>query len=61
MAVTQHTSARYLKQESLLRLLRRLFPGQADFNIRMRDDQWCFTVPSLVNESEINAQRENNE
>ncbi|KAI0376200.1 hypothetical protein F5Y04DRAFT_273934 [Hypomontagnella monticulosa] len=50
MPVTQNASARYLKEESLLRLLRRLFPTQADFNIRLRDDQWCFTVPSPVSE-----------
>ncbi|KAI1415507.1 hypothetical protein F5Y13DRAFT_145313 [Hypoxylon sp. FL1857] len=61
MAVTQHTSARYLKQESLFRLLQRLFPGQADFRIRMRDDQWCFTAPSVVSESDINAERDNND
>ncbi|KAI8961415.1 hypothetical protein F5Y11DRAFT_229372 [Daldinia sp. FL1419] len=31
----QNTNTRYLKEENLLRLLRRLFPGQADFNIRV--------------------------
>lgn len=35
MSVTQNTNTRYLKEDSLLRLLQRLFPGQADFNIRV--------------------------
>ncbi|KAI2618274.1 hypothetical protein GGS26DRAFT_385331 [Hypomontagnella submonticulosa] len=61
MAVTQNTSTRYLKEENLLRLLRRLFPAQADFKIRLRDDQWCFTVPSPVSEDEINGVRDNND
>lgn len=59
MSVTQNTNTRYLKEDSLLRLLQRLFPGQADFNIRLRDDQWCFTVPSVVSESDINGARDN--
>ncbi|KAI2601966.1 hypothetical protein GGR54DRAFT_634369 [Hypoxylon sp. NC1633] len=50
MPVTQNATTRYLKEEKLLRLLQRLFPGRTDFNIRMRDDQWCFTVPSPVSE-----------
>ncbi|KAI1659785.1 hypothetical protein F4813DRAFT_351945, partial [Daldinia decipiens] len=58
MSVTQNTNTRYLKENSLLRLLQRLFPGQADFNIRLRDDQWCFTVPSAVSESDINGVRD---
>ncbi|KAI0169818.1 hypothetical protein GGR52DRAFT_485057 [Hypoxylon sp. FL1284] len=53
MPVTQNAHARYIKQESLLRLLQRLFPGRADFNIRLRDDQWCFTVPTRVSEDQI--------
>ncbi|XXH05952.1 hypothetical protein Hte_012395 [Hypoxylon texense] len=61
MPVTQNASTRYLKEESLLRLLQRLFPGQANFNIRLRDDQWCFTVPTPVDESEINNIRDNND
>ncbi|CAJ2504034.1 Uu.00g114280.m01.CDS01 [Anthostomella pinea] len=53
MSVTQSAKSRYLKEENLSRLLARLFPGQADFNIRLRDDQWCFTVPREVTEDEI--------
>ncbi|KAI0135119.1 hypothetical protein F4814DRAFT_443942 [Daldinia grandis] len=54
MSVTQNTNTRHLKEDSLLRLLHRVFPAQPDFNIRLRDDQWCFTVPSVVSESDIN-------
>lgn len=60
MSVTQNANVRYLKQENLLKLLQRLFPGQTDFNIRLRDDQWCFTVPSPVKEDDINGVRDNN-
>lgn len=35
MSVTQNANVRYLKQENLLKLLQRLFPGQTDFNIRV--------------------------
>ncbi|CAN8095327.1 unnamed protein product [Discula destructiva] len=46
-------TARYLKKASLQNLLEKLFPGQTDFNITMREDQWCFTAPRKVEESEI--------
>ncbi|KAI0889172.1 uncharacterized protein GGS22DRAFT_153350 [Annulohypoxylon maeteangense] len=59
MAVTQNIHSRYLKEKSLQALLQRLFPGQADFNIRLRDDQWCFTVPTQVSEDELDAIRDN--
>ncbi|KAI1806706.1 hypothetical protein F4811DRAFT_510039 [Daldinia bambusicola] len=59
MPVTQNTNTRYLKEENLLRLLQRLFPGQANFNIRLRDDQWLFTVPAVVSEDVINGVRDN--
>ncbi|KAI1375788.1 hypothetical protein F4677DRAFT_445948 [Hypoxylon crocopeplum] len=53
MPVTQNATARYLKEEDLLKVLRRLFPGWTNFNIRLRDDQWCFTVPTPVSEDDI--------
>ncbi|KAI1476968.1 hypothetical protein F4774DRAFT_391002 [Daldinia eschscholtzii] len=59
MPVTQNTNTRYLKEENLLRLLQRLFPGQTNFNIRLRDDQWLFTVPSIVSVDDINGIRDN--
>ncbi|KAK5993765.1 hypothetical protein PT974_07202 [Cladobotryum mycophilum] len=49
--VTQNVTKKYLKRTSLQRLLERLFPGQKDFNIRMKDDQWLFTAPSYVSEN----------
>ncbi|KAI2470991.1 hypothetical protein F4781DRAFT_388373 [Annulohypoxylon bovei var. microspora] len=60
MPVTQNVNSRYLKLKSLQILLQRLFPGQTDFNIRLRDDQWCFTVPTQVSEDELNGVRDNN-
>ncbi|KAI1457954.1 hypothetical protein F4805DRAFT_457142 [Annulohypoxylon moriforme] len=53
MPVTQNIYSRYLKEKSLQTLLQRLFPGQTDFNIRLRDDQWCFTVPTEVSEDDL--------
>ncbi|KAI4864855.1 hypothetical protein F4820DRAFT_422360 [Hypoxylon rubiginosum] len=53
MPVTQTIRSRYIKEEKLLRLLRRLFPEQTNFSIQLRDDQWCFTVPSLVSATDL--------
>ncbi|KAI1450480.1 hypothetical protein F5Y02DRAFT_368964 [Annulohypoxylon stygium] len=60
MPTTQNVHARYLKEKSLQTLLERLFPGQTDFKIRLRDDQWCFTVPKEVSEEDLDAIRDNN-
>ncbi|KAK4086526.1 hypothetical protein Purlil1_9142 [Purpureocillium lilacinum] len=51
--VTQNVCQRYLKKDSLQTVLERLFPGQTDFRIRLREDQWCFTAPRTVTEAEI--------
>ncbi|KAK7951621.1 uncharacterized protein PG986_007349 [Apiospora aurea] len=48
--VTQNATTRYLKKESLQKLLERLFPGQTDFKIRLKEDQWSFTAPTVVKE-----------
>ncbi|KAI1102620.1 hypothetical protein F4804DRAFT_334114 [Jackrogersella minutella] len=53
MPVTQNIHSRYLKEKRLQALLQRLFPGQTDFNIRMKDDQWCFTAPTKVSEDDL--------
>ncbi|KAI6089254.1 hypothetical protein F4821DRAFT_257053 [Hypoxylon rubiginosum] len=57
MSVPQSVASRYIKEEKLLRLLQRLFPGtdEADFNIRLADDRWSFTAPSLVAASDIDT------
>ncbi|KAI8161845.1 hypothetical protein K4K49_013253 [Colletotrichum sp. SAR 10_70] len=46
--VEQNVANRYLKKASLQRLLERLFPGQTEFNIEMRDDVWHFKAPKEV-------------
>ncbi|KAK0631513.1 hypothetical protein B0T14DRAFT_559302 [Immersiella caudata] len=57
-AVNQNVTARYLKKASLQALLEKLFEGQTEFNIRMKEDQWCFTAPRKLEESEIDALRD---
>ncbi|KAJ5197059.1 hypothetical protein N7449_007538 [Penicillium cf. viridicatum] len=44
----QTTSNRYLRKANLQGLLERLFPGQTDFGIQLREDQWWFTAPKIV-------------
>lgn len=56
--VTQNVTSRYLKKDALQARLEELFPGQTDFNIRMKDDQWTFTAPEHVDESQIDEARE---
>ncbi|KAE9582734.1 hypothetical protein CGMCC3_g1358 [Colletotrichum fructicola] len=51
--VEQNVANRYLKKASLQRLLERLFPGQTEFNIEMRDDVWHFKAPKEVDSAEI--------
>ncbi|KAK2759236.1 hypothetical protein CKAH01_16701 [Colletotrichum kahawae] len=46
--VEQNVANRYLKKASLQRLLERLFPGQTEFSIEMRDDVWHFKAPKEV-------------
>ncbi|WYZ34124.1 hypothetical protein EsH8_I_000400 [Colletotrichum jinshuiense] len=46
--LAQNVTSRYLKKASLQRLLERLFPGQTDFSIEMRDDVWHFKAPKEV-------------
>ncbi|KAK8089255.1 hypothetical protein PG997_004216 [Apiospora hydei] len=56
--VTQNATTRYLKKESLQKLLERLFPGQTDFKIRLKEDQWSFTAPTVVKEEYIDGIRD---
>ncbi|KAK1764226.1 hypothetical protein QBC33DRAFT_547552 [Phialemonium atrogriseum] len=56
--VTQNVTCRYMKKSSLQALLERLFPGQKEFNIRMKDDQWCFTAPRKVTEADLDVARD---
>ncbi|UNI16541.1 hypothetical protein JDV02_002968 [Purpureocillium takamizusanense] len=51
--LTQVVCQRYLKRDSLQTLLERLFPGQKDFKIRMKEDQFSFTAPRNVTEVSI--------
>ncbi|KAJ5370259.1 uncharacterized protein N7496_006351 [Penicillium cataractarum] len=50
---TQNTTSKYLTQDRLQEKLERLFPGQTEFNIRMREDQWTFTAPRIVSDVSI--------
>jgi len=54
----QNTAARYLKKTRLQRLLEQLFPGQTEFFIEMRDDQWCFIAPEQVADDDLNNIRD---
>ncbi|KAK6841759.1 hypothetical protein PG990_006249 [Apiospora arundinis] len=56
--VTQNATTRYLTKESLQKLLEKLFPGQTDFKIRMKEDQWSFTAPTAVKEEDIDGARQ---
>ncbi|KAK3341965.1 hypothetical protein B0T25DRAFT_586036 [Lasiosphaeria hispida] len=56
--VHQNVTSRYLKRDTLQELLEQLFPGQKDFNIRMKEDQWCFSAPRKVEDSEIDSIRD---
>ncbi|KAJ5512549.1 hypothetical protein N7463_002101 [Penicillium fimorum] len=51
----QTTSARYLRRDSLQDLLERLFPGQTDFGIQIKEDQWSFTAPRIVETAELDS------
>ncbi|KAH8697602.1 hypothetical protein BGW36DRAFT_427558 [Talaromyces proteolyticus] len=56
--ISQNTTHRYLKRAQLQSLLERLFPGQTEFKIQMRDDQWCFSAPRKIEDADIDAVRE---
>ncbi|KFA72668.1 hypothetical protein S40288_10793 [Stachybotrys chartarum IBT 40288] len=49
----QTISTHYMTEMNLQRLLEKLFPGQKDFNIRMRNDVLRFDAPKVVDESEF--------
>ncbi|KAJ5518285.1 hypothetical protein N7453_000707 [Penicillium expansum] len=51
----QTTSCRYLRKANLQDLLERLFPGQTDFGIQLREDQWWFTAPRIVDTAELDS------
>ncbi|KAK1752731.1 hypothetical protein QBC47DRAFT_389166 [Echria macrotheca] len=58
--VKQNVTSRYLKKTNLQDLLERLFKdeGVTEFNIKQKDDQWCFTAPRKVEDVEIDAVRD---
>jgi hypothetical protein len=43
----QNTTKKYLKKECLQALLERLFPGQTEFNIRVRNSLMGFSLRSI--------------
>ncbi|KOS44431.1 hypothetical protein ACN38_g4674 [Penicillium nordicum] len=55
----QTTSNRYLRKANLQELLERLFPGQTDFGIQLREDQWWFTAPKIVEAAELDSIQDN--
>jgi hypothetical protein len=56
--VAQNTTKSYLNRPSLQALLEKLFPGQTEFNIEMRDDQWHFMAPRVIEDDELDSVRQ---